>query len=332
MQNKTKILFVAENSGVDYMTDCLLHGLYALLPVQVYLTSDLWYMFEGNNIDALSALYGKGFSVTNRIPADKKAVHDEKTVKENIKNHFYDVVIFGSVFRCLDYLDDVLKVYKKNEIIFVDGEDYDLSTAWELKRVIRGNLSFIKKCYAISVEIFKKYEKRRRKSAIDLAKKGIYFKRELCDRDCEYMYPVSFAISEEDVVKSVPDKERDMAFIVPGDKSTYIYDNERDYYDGYKIARRGKTTKKMGWDCMRHYEILANGCIPYFPNIQNCPTYTMANFPKNIIIETNRLFDEGKMTEGAYKYFAEYLLDYTRRYLTTKELAKYVLSKTDITI
>ena len=87
-----------------------------------------------------------------------------------------------------------------------------------------------------------------------------------------------------------------------------------------------KTTRKAGWDCMRHYEILANGCIPYFPDIANCPVNTMLNFPKNIIRETNRLYETKQYNETSYNYFAKYLLDYTRKYLTTKELAVYILS------
>jgi hypothetical protein len=29
--------------------------------------------------------------------------------------------------------------------------------------------------------------------------------------------------------------------------------------------------KKGGWDCLRHYEIIGNGCMPYFENIEKCP-------------------------------------------------------------
>ena len=77
---------------------------------------------------------------------------------------------------------------------------------------------------------------------------------------------------------------------------------------------------------MRHYEILANGCIPYFPNIKKLPSSTMVPFPRHIIIETNRLRDAGLMTDSLYAHYANMLLRYTREYLTTKKLAEYVLS------
>jgi hypothetical protein len=97
------------------------------------------------------------------------------------------------------------------------------------------------------------------------------------------------------------------------------------------------TIKKGGWDCMRHYEIIANGCIPYFPNIENCPQNTMALLPKNIILEGNQLYEKYK--NNSINELTEYdhlecnsliqkLLDYTRHNLTTKQLASYILRKT----
>ena len=52
--------------------------------------------------------------------------------------------------------------------------------------------------------------------------------------------------------------------LIPGKLDTYIYEKERDYYDMYFNSLFALTYKKAGWDCLRHYEILANGCILYF--------------------------------------------------------------------
>jgi hypothetical protein len=40
------------------------------------------------------------------------------------------------------------------------------------------------------------------------------------------------------------------------------------------------TMCKGGWDTMRHNEILANGCVPYFLDIEHLPRSTMAVFPR----------------------------------------------------
>jgi hypothetical protein len=114
-----------------------------------------------------------------------------------------------------------------------------------------------------------------------------------------------------------------MAHIIPGDTTTYIYDNEKDYYEGYATSLFGKTKCKAGWDCMRHYEILANGCIPWFENLENCPPNTLTHLPKELIIDTMKNFQN----LGAEKLLkiSKNLLDYTRKHLTTKAMASYVL-------
>lgn len=98
------------------------------------------------------------------------------------------------------------------------------------------------------------------------------------------------------------------------------------------------TYKKSGWDCFRHYEILANGCIPYFINLEGIPKNIMTHFPKEIIQETNKLYvkmrDEKDLESEDYKKciqkcneYIEKLLDYTRKHLTTRAMATYMLEK-----
>ena len=53
---------------------------------------------------------------------------------------------------------------------------------------------------------------------------------------------------------------------MPGIKETYIYKDEQSYYDDMYNSRFAITMRKAGWDCMRHYEIMANGCITLFLN------------------------------------------------------------------
>ena len=38
--------------------------------------------------------------------------------------------------------------------------------------------------------------------------------------------------------------------------------------------------KKAGWDCYRHYELLMNGCLPFFLDINDCPELTCRSLPK----------------------------------------------------
>jgi hypothetical protein len=307
-----KILFISEGRNVDYLCDCLFHGLCSLEGVVTYTANEYWYMFEGNDEPKLREMYGLGFSVANRIPANRKNPQNQQEIEQSIRSHYYDAIVYGSVFRCQDYLPLVLQHYRREEIIFVDGEDSTL------------NLTMMKRLDG--TVLLPKLFLRDRKAAMHFAGKGIYFKRELLEKDRRVFLPIAFAIPAGNIVGSIPDKTRDMAFIYPGDKKTYIYKTEKDYYQGYREARFATTFKKAGWDCMRHYEILANGCIPYFPDIARCPDTTMVNFPKGMIKETNRLYESKKFNDATYEYYCGFLLSYTKEILTTEKLAQYVLS------
>lgn len=147
------------------------------------------------------------------------------------------------------------------------------------------------------------------------------------------IYPITFSISESKVVNCIPKKTRFVSSLVPGDMSTYIYSTEKKYYEQYKESYFAITTKKGGWDCTRHYEILACGCIPYFPQIEECPPKTMALLPKDLIIEGNNLYRRYKDMQitDEFKYLYEQLasriLRYTQETLTTKKMAQYILNK-----
>jgi hypothetical protein len=128
-----------------------------------------------------------------------------------------------------------------------------------------------------------------------------------------------------------------MSNLIPGELGTYIYNTEKDYYNEYKESYFAITKKKGGWDCMRHYEIIANGCVPYFYDIENCPPNTMFLCPKKLFVEGNKLcekFADKKIEElteeiiNEYNILREKLLNYTRTYLTTKKIAEYILEKT----
>ena len=42
----------------------------------------------------------------------------------------------------------------------------------------------------------------------------------------------------------------------------------------YQNSLFSLTYRKTGWDCLRHYEILASGSIPLFLDLEKCPEDT----------------------------------------------------------
>jgi len=150
-------------------------------------------------------------------------------------------------------------------------------------------------------------------------------------------HPITFSIPAEKIVSTMPVKTKLMSSLIPGNLRTYIYTTEESYYNEYRQSMFATTTKKGGWDCLRHYEILANGSIPYFPNLEACPPQTLALLPKDLIMEGNRLYKSytsiDQLTEKDYadcSSLIQKLLDYTRTRLTTKALASYVLDKSGL--
>lgn len=147
-------------------------------------------------------------------------------------------------------------------------------------------------------------------------------------------FPIQFGIPECKIFKGVPKKERDFAFIVPRDLKTYIYTEEADYYKDYQRSYFAITCCKGGWDCMRHYEILANGCIPYFLNIDQCNPDTMCFLPKELIQEAMNLpgvshlkIDHKKFDRAKYFALLHKMQEHTKKYLTTRKMACYMLDQ-----
>ena len=151
-------------------------------------------------------------------------------------------------------------------------------------------------------------------------------------------YPITFSIPECKIIDHIPHKIKMISDLIPGRTETYIYMTETEYYLEYQSSIFARTNKKAGWDCMRHYEIMANGCIPYFPNILECPANTMALCPKYLFYKGNLLYDrfKDKTVENLipeeifeYKSLIEEFLSYLRENLTTREIAKYILRTCD---
>jgi hypothetical protein len=141
------------------------------------------------------------------------------------------------------------------------------------------------------------------------------------------IYPFSFYIPDECIVDVIPPKTRLLASIIPGDLKTYIFQGkEKEYNDMYKKSRFAITKKKGGWDCLRHYEILMNGCIPLFENLDKCPKYTLTTYPKHLNDEAYNLYNSWIENE---EYIEKYndlcikFIKYTKEYCSISAQISY---------
>jgi hypothetical protein len=145
------------------------------------------------------------------------------------------------------------------------------------------------------------------------------------------IYPIGFSIPAEKIVCQVPPKQKLFAQLIPGFLNTYIYESEDDYRKDYQDSFFAYTWKKAGFDCLRHYEILANGCIPFFPDLGCCPPQTMELFPKDLVLQAMEHYcphSSLNVSPSDAQQSIQKLLDYTRNHLTTEQSARRILQVT----
>jgi hypothetical protein len=293
-----RVLFISSGSQVDYQSDMLFHGLRSLPGITVTDANPMRSMYK-SGVEEAKQQHGLGMTLYGLLDEDPGVRRDE--IRKRIRRQEFDLVVFGNVHRNLEYLSDVLRTYHPSKVAFLDGEDHQV--------ILHALFGY-----------------------------GLYFKRELAgckgatDRMKFWVRPISFAIPEEKILTGQADKTRSMAFIDPRDTCTYIYRNEADYYADYRRSLFGVTMKKSGWDCLRHYEIMANNCIPYFLDLRSCPVDTMVHLPKEVLLEVNEVILQRGLgyfesPEGleVWRGFQIQIQETLLKYLTTKALAQYVL-------
>lgn len=142
------------------------------------------------------------------------------------------------------------------------------------------------------------------------------------------MIPFSYSIPDEFIVSALPEKTKLMSFVAPGEKYSFGLGEQDLYYNEYRTSRFAVTRKKGGWDCMRHYEILANGCIPIFEDLEACPVFTMTTFPKELVLKANHeLLPWNDSYIPKYNEIVEQLLDHCRKHCSVSSRADHFLSK-----
>jgi len=144
------------------------------------------------------------------------------------------------------------------------------------------------------------------------------------------VFPLSFSVPDECIVDTIPKKTTLLASLIPGDMTTYIYDKykEKEYNEMYRSSRFAITKMKGGWDCLRHYEILMNGCVPLFENLNECPSYTLTTYPKELNDEAYELYNnwiENEEHIEKYNTLCLKYLEHTKKYCTTSYTSEYLL-------
>jgi hypothetical protein len=271
------------DKALDYQSDTLFYGLRKLFGDDVVDIMRLWFMYKKDKLERpenFKELWGKAFTCYGLLGDDSKV--DREDLGSKIANHFFDFIIMPMHHTVHSkneenkpgvhqFLDQVLEHYPPSRVALIDG--------WDMQDIDLG-----------------------------ISRRCVYFKRELGDRYTNEAFPISFSVPLAQVRNS-SEKSYDFAPLVPSTNhlDTYIYDDEESYYNDYNRSYFGFTSKKghmedlnSAWDCLRHYEIMAADCVPFFTNIEKCPRHTLENFPKDLCVEAKKLSGVHPGVEGGY--------------------------------
>jgi len=309
------ILFIGNNAVLpDYLHDSVFHGLREVYGASVVDANKLWYLYEDCNLfdeknfeTIRKPLHGWGYTYGGNL---KDLNIDRVDIYSKIKNKYFDLVIFGicrndpkdsskAIYERDDLLNKCLQIYPSNKLIFLDGSD-----GQDIKRE-------------------------------DLLNKGFYFKRE----NIGIGYPIWFAIPKQKFNFNYEKIKLFSNNIPAHNRKNYTHFTEKSYYSDYGQSFFAITCKKGGWDCMRHYEIMSQGTLPYFVDIDKSPIQTMPLINRKFCQETKTLIDikydlwqqidlqilSEIKDMNKYEYLRNLMISQVKELYNTETLAKYII-------
>jgi hypothetical protein len=237
-----KILFLGTrrpDAQGDYLELTLIHGLRSLLGSDFVEFPKKKILYGDFSESPREKLHGKGFTFCTDVLED--TFYD----RNNLKVKDFDAVIHGSGF----IYGDLWQVDHPNQF-WTDGND------------LHGNANR-KINYRGETIIGTQYTER-------------CFKRELVE-EFPTVWPIGFGVPNNKLMLFNGEKKSKLfQSTAPTDacfteNSAYKFNNEEDYYRDMNESWFGLTCKKGGWDCLRHYEIMASFSLLLFKDYDKKP-------------------------------------------------------------
>jgi hypothetical protein len=258
----------------DYLADSLLHGLKTTHGADVVDFPKAEFLYDSYPQERRGDLYGHGFGLYGLLP---DLAVDRHRPLDRARNGGFDLIVFADIWNSFGRFVELAPAIEGTPMAVLDGADrqepYPYAGVWWRNPAWR---------------------------ALPRAhKRAIYFKRELTPLtgwfrsylmlppalagrlpSIQAMREIAFSFPAEKVLDRPPEtKQRLLASHVVdpevaqrlGQGTSYAFDDEADYYADLQSSRFGVTVKRAGWDCLRHYEMAANGCVPCFRELDAKP-------------------------------------------------------------
>jgi hypothetical protein len=289
----------------DYLTDAVIHGMRSLLGDDAVEFPQAQQLYRDAPAETRGRVRGGGFTLYGLL--EDRPI-DRSRMLHRAREGEFDLVIFGDIWRTFGVWTEWAPQLGHVKLAVLDGADrvepfpysglwWRVPAWWTLPRA---------------------------------HKRATYFKREITPWTYWFrsfltlppplgrrlgllrgMRPIGFAIPAEKIVDAPPPKDKEFGVhvvdpeVAPrvGGQLSYAFSGEADYYADLRRSRFGITTKREGWDALRHYEIAANGAVPCFRDLDakppgcaphgldrsNCVVYSDAD---DLLRQTSSMSDE----------------------------------------
>lgn len=271
-----RVLFIAGPSE-DYLADGLFLGLRALLGENAVDHPRIDALYASVGAERRQQLYGRGFGLYASLP---DVAVDRLHVDRQLAEGRFDVVLFSDIHRTYGRFVELLPRLARSRVAVLDGSDDPSLYPYSGQYWRRPECWLLPRAHA----------------------RYLYFKREWTDDTVRSRYyrlvpralmarapvprnlrRIAFSFPDEKMLPegSRPEKaslfprhivDAEVRERVAGASAAYAFDSESAYYADLRQARFGITTKRAGWDCLRHYEVAANGAVPCFRQLGDKPS------------------------------------------------------------
>ncbi|MBD2093920.1 glycosyltransferase family 1 protein [Trichocoleus sp. FACHB-591] len=271
-----KVLYLHTNQP-DYLAESLLHGLRTLLGkncVDVPRYDSLYAPLEDH---LRSKLRGYGFTIYGLLEDIPDLAHERYFWQKDLNK--YDLIVIANIWSQWEIVWDLISLVEPQKLVILDGSDTPAffpytSLGWRIKKrpwsyfVPISKIKYFKRelvgeGYSYALEKVLPYSLRR---WVPLPQNSYPIAFSIPDQKVS---PRSMELKSKDFPKHIVDSE--VATKITGSSQQYPFSSEAEYYDDLTYSRFGITTKRAGWDCLRHYELAANGCVLCFRDLDLKP-------------------------------------------------------------
>jgi len=261
-----RILFLT-NDREDYLADGLLHGLRQLPGLEVVDYPRKECMYEGGRQCKVAPEFGVrggGFSLYGFLTEPHGGI-DRSFIWQRLAAGWFDAVLIGNVWRQWGFLLQWHELFAAQPLLLLDGDDD--------QRLYPRSGTRLRQ-FGIGTGLT---------NLLELPSTHM-FKRELTNRSRKWglrlnVHPLAFSIPESLISLKLPNKsqlfpshivDRDLSNKL-GASANYVFADEQSYRSDLACSRFGITTRRAGWDCLRHYEIAAAGAVICFRDLAKKP-------------------------------------------------------------